>query len=106
MQTIEGLLLDPVGCLAEFPAAPFHEIAVRFFGGKGKGSQSGSRSYWHLLNLMQPGETPPAVEALELEAVAAASIYEDVRPVFAELRTMGIQLVVATSLSRAAAINS
>jgi beta-phosphoglucomutase-like phosphatase (HAD superfamily) len=102
MQTIEGLLLEPVGCLAEFPPGPFHEIAVRFFGRKGKAGSSGSRSYWHLLNLMQAAETPPAVEALELEAVATASIYEDVRPVLAELRTMGIQLVVATSLSRAA----
>ena len=55
MQTIEGLLLEPVGCLAEFPSGPFHEIAVRFFGRKGKASPSGSRSYWHLLNLMRSG---------------------------------------------------
>jgi beta-phosphoglucomutase-like phosphatase (HAD superfamily) len=104
IQTIEGLLLEPVGCLAEFPPGPFHEIAVRFFGRKGKGSSSGSRSYWHLLNLMQdePGTFP---EEFELDAVASARIYEDVRPALAELRTMGIQLVVATSLSRAATMN-
>src|SRR5258707_848634 len=111
MQTIEGLLLEPVGCLAEFPSEPFHEIAVRLFGRKGKPSQSGSRSYWHLLNLMQAAETPldaerkSVAEALEAEAVAGASIYEDVLPVLAELRTMGVRLLVASSLSRAAAIS-
>src|SRR5208283_2142629 len=108
MQTIEGLLLEPVGCLAEFPPGPFHEIAVRLFGRKGKVSPSGSRSYWHLLNLMQTDATPwdaartTIAETLEAEAVAGASIYEDVLPVLAELRTMGIQLFVASSLSRAA----
>jgi beta-phosphoglucomutase-like phosphatase (HAD superfamily) len=105
MQTIDALLLEPVGCLAEFPSAPFHEIAVQFFGRKGKASPSGSRSYWHLLNLMQAAEIPRAVEALESEAVAGASIYEDVLPVLAELRNMGIRLLIATSLSRAAAMS-
>jgi beta-phosphoglucomutase-like phosphatase (HAD superfamily) len=111
VQTIECLLLEPVGCLAEFSAGPFHEIAVRYFGRKGKASQSGSRSYWHLLNLMQAAETPldhegrNVVEALETEAVAGASIYEDVLPVLAELRSMGIRLFVATSLSRVAAMS-
>jgi phosphoglycolate phosphatase-like HAD superfamily hydrolase len=111
MQSIEGLLLEPVGCLAEFPSAPFHEIAVRLFGRKGKASRSGSRSYWHLLNLMEAAQTPldgegrNIVEALEAEAVAGASIYEDVLPVLAELKTMGIRLLVATSLSRAAAMS-
>jgi beta-phosphoglucomutase-like phosphatase (HAD superfamily) len=111
MQTIEGLLLDPVGCLAEFPSGPFHEIAVRLFGRKGKASPSGSRSYWHLLNLMEAAPMPlnaerrNLAEALEAEAVAGASIYEDVLPVLAELRTMGIRLFVASSLSRAAAMS-
>src|SRR6266699_269069 len=117
MQAIKGLLFEPVGCVAEFPPEPFHEIAVRLFGRKGKASQSGSRSYWHLLNLMEAAETPGVsdqervgerrnvVEALEAEAVASASIYEDVLPVLAELRTMGIRLLVASSLSRAAAIS-
>jgi beta-phosphoglucomutase-like phosphatase (HAD superfamily) len=111
MQSIEGLLLEPVGCLAEFPSGPFHEIAVRLFGRKGKASQSGSRSYWHLLNLIEAagtsldGERRNIAERLEAEAVAGASIYEDVLPVLAELRTMGIRLLVASSLSRAAAIS-
>ena len=105
MQTIEALLLEPVGCLAEFPAGPFHEIAVRFFGRKGKASPSGSRSYWHLLNLMEASEAPRVAEELEAEAVAASLIYEDVVPVLAELRTMGIRLLIATLLSRAAAMS-
>lgn len=106
MQTIEGLLLDPVGCLAEFPSRPFHEIAVRLFGRKGKASPSGSRSYWHLLNLMEAAERPldgerkAIADALEAEAIAGASIYEDVLPVLAELKTMGIRLFIASSLSR------
>ena len=111
MQTIEGLLLDPVGCLAEFPSGPFHEIAVRLFGRKGKASPSGSRSYWHLLNLMEAAERPldgerkAIADALEAEAVAGASIYEDVLPVLAELKTMGIRLFIASSLSRSSITN-
>jgi phosphoglycolate phosphatase-like HAD superfamily hydrolase len=109
MQTIEALLLEPVGCLAEFPSAPFHEIAVRLFGRKRKASWSASRTYWHLLNLIDAVETPfdaekkSVAETLEVEAVDAASIYEDVVPALAELKSMGIRLFVATSLSRRAA---
>ena len=109
MQTIEALLLEPVGCLAEFPSAPFHEIAVRLFGRKRKASSSASRTYWHLLNLIDSAETPfgakkkSVAETLEVEAVDAASIYEDVVPALAELKSMGIRLFVASSLSRTAA---
>jgi phosphoglycolate phosphatase-like HAD superfamily hydrolase len=109
MQTIEALLLEPVGCLAEFPSAPFHEIAVRLFGRKRKAGSSASRTYWHLLNVIDSAETPfgakkkSVAEALEVEAVDAASIYEDVVPALAELKSMGIRLFVASSLSRRAA---
>ena len=109
MQTIEALLLEPVGCLAEFPSAPFHEIAVRLFGRKRKASSSASRIYWHLLNLIDSFETPLAAEkksvaeALEVEAVDAASIYEDVVPALGELKSMGIRLFVTSSLSHRAA---
>ena len=104
MQTIEALLLEPVGCLAEFPSAPFHEIAVRLFGRKRKASWSASRTYWHLLNLIDAVETPfgpqkkSVAETLEVEAVDAASIYEDVVPALSELKSMGIRLFVASSL--------
>jgi phosphoglycolate phosphatase-like HAD superfamily hydrolase len=108
MQPIEALLLEPVGCLAEFPSAPFHEIAVRLFGRKRKTSSSASRTYWHLLNLIDAMDTPfdeekkSIAEALEVEAVDAASIYEDVVPALAELKSMGTRLYVASSLSRRA----
>jgi phosphoglycolate phosphatase-like HAD superfamily hydrolase len=109
MQTIEGLLLEPVGCLAEFPSGPFQEIGVRLFGRKRKASSSASRTYWHLLNLIDSveppfdGEKKSVAETLEVEAVDAASIYEDVVPVLAVLKSMGIRVFVATSLSRRAA---
>jgi len=106
MQSIQGLLLEPVGCLAEFPPGPFHEIAVRLFGRKGKASSSGSRSYWHLLNLIGEMSSPPSLEkvseALEIEAVNAASVYEDIVPALRELKAMDIHLSIVSSLSNAA----
>lgn len=109
MQTIEALLLEPVGCLAEFPSAPFNEIAVRLFGRKRKAGSSASQAYWYLLNLSAAAKKPfdaekkRVAEELEVEAVDAASIYEDVAPALAELKSMGIRLFVASSLSRRAA---
>ena len=108
MQTIEALLLEPVGCLAEFPSAPFHEIAVRLFGRKRKAGSSASQAYWYLLNLIAAKKPLDAgkksvAEELEVEAVDAASIYEDVAPALAELKSMGIRLYVTSSLSRRAA---
>jgi len=106
MQSIQGLLLEPVGCLAEFPPGPFHEIAVRLFGRKGKASSSGSRSYWHLLNLIGEMSLPPSLEkvseALEIEAVNAASVYEDIVPALRELKAMDVHLSIVSSLSDAA----
>ena len=108
MQIIEGVLFEPVGCLAEFPPEPFHEIAARLFGRRKKPSTSGSRSYWHLLNLMQAANRTldasekDMVEGLEVQAVAAASAYEDVVPALSELKAMGIPLFIASSLSHAA----
>jgi len=97
MQTIKGILFDPVGCLAEFPSEPFHEITVRLYGKKGKASRSASRSYWHLLNLGLD-----TIEALEVQAVEGAAIYDDVLPALAELKEMGVKLFIASSLSHAA----
>lgn len=110
MENIEALLLEPVGCLAEFPSGPFHKISIRLFDRKGKGGSSASQSYWHLLDLMDAAGTPfdaekkSFAETLEVEAVDAASIYEDVGPALAELKSMGIRLIVASSLSRKAAV--
>src|SRR5579862_2053750 len=107
MQIIEGVLFEPVGCLAEFPSEPFHEIAVCLFdvGRRKKPSKSGSRAYWHFLNLMEAADRKldesqsKVVEALEMEAVAGASAYEDVIPALIELKAMGVKLLLATSLS-------
>ena len=101
MRIIEAILFEPVGCLAEFPAQPFNEIASRCFGRKNKPSKSGSRSYWHLLNLMETAGNQ-SDETLELEAVEQASAYEDVIPALTELKAMGIQLFLTSSLSTAA----
>ena len=108
MQIIDAVLFEPVGCLAEFPSEQFLEIAARLFGRRKKASQSGSRSYWHLLNLMEranrelDGSEKQLAEALEIQAVDAANAYEDVVPALAELKAMGIQLLIASSLSSAA----
>ena len=108
MRAVEAIVFEPVGCLAEFPAEPFIEIGTRFFGGKRNASKSGSRAYWHLLNLMQTsGKTldedeNAIVEALEAEAVAGATIYEDVFPALSELKAMGVEVNIASSLSKAA----
>jgi FMN phosphatase YigB (HAD superfamily) len=105
MQSIEAIFLEPVGCLAEFPSGPFLDLAFRFFGRKRKTSSSGSRSYWHLLNLMQSNGREwqdmerKLVEAYELKAVATSNVYEDVVPALTELKAMGIKLFVASSLS-------
>lgn len=100
MQPIKGILFEPVGCLAEFPPEPFLEIAARLSGRK-QVSKSGSRAYWHLLNLMDamPGEND---NALEVEGVEEATVYEDVIPALAELKSIGVQLFVTSSLSSAA----
>src|ERR1700752_5111628 len=98
MRVIEGILFEPVGCLAEFPPEPFVEIAARLFDRRKKASKSGSRAYWHLLNLMEASDRD-MVEALELQAVEGASVYEDVIPALSELKAMGTKLFITSSLS-------
>src|SRR5262249_15802023 len=117
MRAIEAILFEPVGCLAEFPADPFNEMAARLSGRRKSLSKWGSRSYWHLLNLMETcgaaehsqfsetqagaGRVLRAV-ATELEAVDGAVVYEDVLPALAELEAMGVRTLIASSLSNAA----
>ncbi|HLK51697.1 MAG TPA: HAD hydrolase-like protein [Bryobacteraceae bacterium] len=102
MQPIRAILFDPVGCLAEFPADPFLEMAARLFARKKKPARSASRAYWHLLNLMEAADDLESIESLELEAATAATVYEDVIPALAELRSMNVNLLIATSLSHPA----
>lgn len=102
MQPIEAILFEPVGCLAEFPPEPFQEIAAQLFGRRRQPSKSGSRSYWHLLNLMEAAGETCMAEASEMEAVAGTSLYEDVLPALSELRSLGVELLIASSLSSSA----
>ncbi|HEY7334177.1 MAG TPA: HAD hydrolase-like protein [Bryobacteraceae bacterium] len=102
MQPIEAVLFEPVGCLAEFPPEPFQEIAAKLFRRRKQPSTSGSRAYWHLLNLMEAAGEADMAPALELQAVAEASLYEDVPPALIELKAMGVRPIVASSLSKVA----
>jgi beta-phosphoglucomutase-like phosphatase (HAD superfamily) len=108
VQSIEAIFFEPVGCLAEFPSRQFLQIAVQLFGRKRKASQSGSRSYWHLLNLLQAAgkswseSERQFVESLELEAAREAGTFEDVVPAIGELKSMGVRLFITSSLSAAA----
>lgn len=108
MRTIKAVLFDPVGCLAEFPAGEFNEIAARVFDVQDAAGRSGSEAYWEVLDLMEesgrqltPAETKTA-EDLELQAVEKAHLYEDVAPALAALQAMNITLLVASSLSATA----
>src|SRR5260370_39635369 len=102
MRTIDGILFEPVGCLAEFSPEPFNEIAARLFGRREKPTNSASRLYWHLLNLMEAADWPLAesdqkvIETLEIQAIEGASVFEDVMPALSELKTMGVKLVMAS----------
>lgn len=103
MQPVKTILFEPVGCLADFPAEPFIEIAARFFGGKRNATRSASRAYWHVLNIMQAsGQVPDKCEALEIEAVTSAGVFEDVLPALTELKGMGLHLCLTSSLSQSA----
>ena len=108
MRIIEGVLFEPVGCLAEFSANEFNEIAVSLFGQKKRSVKSSSSGYWQLLAAMQKSDKKlnasekKTAEDLEVQAVEGAEVYEDVVPALSELKAMGIKLVIASSLSEAA----
>ena len=101
MEQIRVVLFEPVGCLAEFPPEPFLEIASQLCGRKKQATKSGSRAYWHLLNLMETSSAG-AFDDLEIEVVDAATVYDDVLPALSQLQTMGVQRFIASSLSHAA----
>ena len=106
METIKAVLLEPVGCLAEFRADEFTSAAADLFGETIDPTASGSQAYWRLLGLM--GQRALSADALhrletfELGAVEQADLYEDVRPSLQALKSMGVALILVSSLSRAA----
>jgi beta-phosphoglucomutase-like phosphatase (HAD superfamily) len=108
MRPIKAVVFEPVGCLAEFPADPFNEIAARVFDRPDSASTSGSEAYWQVVELIAASHdalTPTqkqTIEPLELDAVSRAHLYEDVGPAFLELQTMQITLLLASWLSAAA----
>ncbi len=106
MDTIKAVLLEPVGCLAEFRPDEFASATSDLFGTSPDAEASGSQAYWGLLGLMQQGtisaENTARLEALELQAVERAELYEDVRFAFEELKSLGVAAFLVSSLSRAA----
>ena len=110
MRAVKAVLVEPVGCLAEFPAEEFNEIAGNLFESAEPPSESGSEAYWQLLDLIEQGgdrlkpSDTAIIEDLELQAVDRSHLYEDVAPALAALKAMDITLLIASSLS-AAAVN-
>ena len=108
MRIIKAVLFEPVGCLAEFPADEFDEIAGSVFDVTAAAGTSGSEAYWRLRDLIHHSEKTltaaetQAAEGLELQAVEKAHLYEDVVPALAELQAMNMTLVIASSLSTTA----
>jgi phosphoglycolate phosphatase-like HAD superfamily hydrolase len=111
MPIIDAILFEPVGCLAEFCREEFQEMALQVFGRPSPPGMTASGAYWHLLNLMAAADTGAqagasfdraVVEGFELDAVRRARPYEDVAPSLAELKALGVALIVASSLSTVA----
>jgi phosphoglycolate phosphatase-like HAD superfamily hydrolase len=107
MKIIKAVIFEPVGCLAEFRAEEFDAISASLFDGSGA-SPSGSEAYWNFLRRFEESgkklsasETQLA-EGLELQAVELTHLYEDVVPAIEELKSMGVDLLIASSLSTAA----
>jgi phosphoglycolate phosphatase-like HAD superfamily hydrolase len=106
VESIKAILLEPVGCLAEFRADEFNSAAADLFGAAADPAATGSQAYWGLLGLMAQralsAEALHRLEASELHAVEQADLYEDVRPSLETLKSMGVALIVVSSLSRPA----
>jgi phosphoglycolate phosphatase-like HAD superfamily hydrolase len=107
MEAIKAVLLEPVGCLAEFRAEEFDRTARDVFGFGGDDATSGSQAYWRLLGLASERWPLPAadltrlVEA-EMAAIARAELYEDVAASLQQLRSMDVSAYLVSSLSRQA----
>jgi FMN phosphatase YigB (HAD superfamily) len=106
MEVIKAVLLEPVGCLAEFAPDAFNRAATDLFGARPDAEASGSQAYWRLMGLMDERPISAAdlarLEALELDAVEHAELYEDALPALAELKSLAVPTILVSSLSRAA----
>ena len=106
MESIKAVVLEPVGCLAEFAPDAFDRAAADLFGARPHAEASGSQAYWRLMGLMDErplsGADLARLAELEVAAVEHADLYEDALPALAELRSLGVATVLVSSLSRAA----
>ena len=84
MEAIKAVLLEPVGCLAEFRAAEFDRAARDVFGFSGDDATSGSHAYWRLLAQVASGwsgisdASRSRLAEIEMAAVEQAELYEDI----------------------------
>jgi FMN phosphatase YigB (HAD superfamily) len=106
VETIKALLIDPVGCLAEFRPDEFNSAAADLFSADENPEANGSQAYWRLLGLMAerpvPAESLARLQELELRAVEHADLYEDVHPALAAVGSLGVAVFMVSSLSRPA----
>lgn len=106
MDSIKAVLIDPVGCLAEFGPEEFRAAAA-LLDMTIDAAATGSRAYWQLIRHIEKravcAETLSQLEALELRAVEQAELYEDVHASLAALGPLGVGVILASSLSRVAA---
>jgi phosphoglycolate phosphatase-like HAD superfamily hydrolase len=108
VEAIAAIMVEPVGCLAEFPAEEFDLAARELFGAAAAASATGSQAYWRLLGLLDENRGAPAsqglgrLDELELAAVERAELYEDVRPSLEAVRATGVQTYLVSSLPRRA----
>jgi phosphoglycolate phosphatase-like HAD superfamily hydrolase len=105
MEIVKAILFEPVGCLAEFAPEEFLETSLKVFHRSALQGKTGSDAYWHLLNAMAADSTPAAasnretVEDDESRLASRARPYDDVIPSLSELKALGIELILASSLS-------
>ena len=106
MDSIKAVLIEPVGCLAEFAAEEFRAAAEEF-GSAVEAGATGSQAYWRLVRNLEKqalsAQMLSRLEAFELRAVEQAELYEDVHATLAALRPLAVNVILASSLSRAAA---
>ena len=105
MDSIKAVLIEPVGCLAEFAAEEFR-AAAGAFATIVEPAASGSQAYWRLIrHLEKQAVSAPMLsrlETFELRAVEQAELYEDVPASLAALRPLGVDVILASSLAQAA----
>jgi beta-phosphoglucomutase-like phosphatase (HAD superfamily) len=105
VKAVDAILFEPVGALAEFPAAPVQAVAADLLARSPAAEAQGSPAYWDVLDLLASSDCPlwpgqrATLDAGERDAVDGALVYDDAGPALAELAGLGVRLIVASSLS-------